>query len=193
MAKLILTKEINTGIIFFTVNAPQVGEKMLFLNPKDVKQTVSGYVSERTDSEGNVTTLTRANGLCVLLSDGQTLRPYLLSMTSITAQSAEPVEGTFYPQLRHKVTNAIGRQGETAVDDLCNSRSVVDVSALYPIKVNHRGEKKGTYNWTTIGLDPSESKYTVKGGTITFDKATITIEEIDRFFEEQNERQNARL
>lgn len=185
MAKIILSKEINTGTIFFTINAPQAGEKMLFLNPKDGVSVIAEYQND----EGRA----YANGICVLLSDGETLRPYMLPLTSITGQSAELVDGTFYPQLKHKTTNAIGRQGEAAVNELCNGGAVCDIEATFPIKINKRNSKE-QFSWTTIGIgDPLKETYKSEKGTITFGKATITIEEINKFFNEQNERQNNRL
>ena len=183
MAKINLLDDVKINVI----NAFCEGDKIALLDSTTLGcPTIVTYV----DGEKKY-----ANGLCSVVYSEGTLRPFVLSLSALTAQSATPIEvgeiSTTRPQLSSTISRDIARTGSVAVQRLQKQKTVVEVAHVFPM-VCHRKDST-LYNWSTVGLEPTNDVYTVKDKNIVLNNAKISIEECKTFFDTYVEEQTKRL
>ena len=186
MAKIIASKDLDKEAIFFTLNQPQKGCKLFFLNPELTDGILSVYDSEETGKQKY------ANGIRCLICDDMGLRPYILPLMSLTAIGTEAINDTFTPQMKHEITRKINALRVEALLQLAKEKIVCTIGETYAMKVKRRLDDS-TFSWTTYGLDSTNEKYIEKDGTITYKGQTITVEECKTFFTDRDEKQTERL
>lgn len=185
MAKIISSKDIDNSAIFYTLNIPQKGEKVLFI-PSEFCDGVA--VAFQKEDGGTA----YANGFKCLLAGADGLRPFVFPWNSVIANGTQAIEGSTMPQMLHAVTSKIARGGFRVLDELASKKAVGEVGALYALTIKKRA-KDETYTWTTVGVNETDQTYKATKEKITFGNHEITKEEIISFFADYMERQNKRL
>lgn len=186
MAKIIASKDLDKEAVFFTLNQPQKGCKLFFLDSALTDGLLSVYDSEEEGKQKY------ANGIRCLICDDIGLRPYVMPLLNLTAISAEAVEDTFTPQMQHEITRKINALRVDALLQLAKDKAVCKLGETYAVKVRRRSDDS-TFNWTTYGLDATKEKYTIKNGTVSYGEQSISVEECKTFFAERDEKQTERL
>lgn len=164
---------------FYTLTALQKGDKIAFL-PLDW----GGVVAESENSRQYLQVLP----IVVLSTTGATF----ISRISANTFTARAVEGEAYPQLQHSVSKKIAYCGASAIEELAKGCKFVEVAETYAIKCAYR-KKTGTYDWTTIGLELSDSSYTLNDDSIVIDDEVISKAQIQARLKEYAEKHSASL
>lgn len=164
---------------FYTLTTLQKGDKIAFL-PLDW-----GGVIAHTDNNKEYL---QALPIVVLSATGATF----ISRISANTFTARAVEGVAYPQLQHAISKKIAYCGASAIEELAKGCKFVEVAESYDIKCAFR-RKEGTYDWTTLGLDPTDEVYTLDENGLTIGDEIFTKSDIQTRLKEYAERQQKRL
>lgn len=164
---------------FYTLTTLQKGDKIAFL-PLDW-----GGVIAHTDNNKEYL---QVLPIVVLSTTGATF----ISRISANTFTARSVEGVAYPQTHHAISKKIAYCGAAVINELATACKFVEVSETYTIKCAYR-KKTGTYDWTTLGLDPTDEVYTLDENGLTIGDEVFTKSDIQARLKEYAERQQKQL